>query len=42
VRRVYKSDWFRVLYKSAIVLFAYMIIVSVVIENTSTFRIIAD
>lgn len=42
VRRVYKSDWLGVLYKSAIVLFAYMIIVSVVIENTSTFKIIAD
>ena len=42
VRRVYQSDWFGVSYKSAIVLLAYMIIVSVVIENTSTFRIIAD
>lgn len=42
VRRVYKSDWLAVAYKSTIVLFGYMIIVSVVIENTSSFRIIAD
>lgn len=42
VRRVYQSNWLAVLYKSAIVLFGYMVIVSVVIENTSTFRIIAD
>jgi hypothetical protein len=42
VRRVYQSDWLAVLYKSAMVLFGYMIIVSVVIENTSNFMIIAD
>ena len=42
VRRVYQSDWFAVALKSAAVLFGYMILVSVVIENTSNFRIIAD
>ena len=42
VRRVYQSDWLVVVFKSAIVLFAYMIVVSVVIENTSNFMIIAD
>lgn len=42
VRRVYRSDWPGVAFKTAVVLFAYMIIVSVVIENTSNFLIIAD
>ena len=42
VQRVYQSSWFSVVYKSAIVLLGYMMIVSIVIENTSTFRIIAD
>jgi uncharacterized membrane protein (DUF485 family) len=42
VRRVYRSDWLAVALKSAVVLFAYMIVVSVVIENTSNFMIIAD
>ena len=42
VRRVYQSDWLAVALKSAVVLFGYMIVVSVVIENTSNFRIIAD
>ena len=42
VRRVYQSNWLVVLFKSAIVLFAYLIVVSVVIENTSSFLIIAD
>ena len=42
VRRVYQSKWLVVVFKSAIVLFAYMIVVSVVIENTSNFLIIAD
>ncbi len=42
VRRVYQSDWLAVALKSAVVLFGYMILVSVVIENTSNFRIIAD
>lgn len=41
-RRVYGSGWLAVAGKSAIVLSAYMIAVSVVIENTSTFLIIAD
>ena len=42
VRRVYGSTWLAVAGKSAVVLFGYMILVSVVIENTSSFRIIAD
>ena len=42
VRRVYQSKWLAVALKSALVLFAYMILVSVVIENTSNFMIIAD
>lgn len=42
VRRVYQSSWPSVLYKSVAVLFAYMIVVSVAIENTSNFMIIAD
>jgi hypothetical protein len=42
VRRVYQSPWLGVVARSAIVLFSYMILVSVVIENTSNFRIIAD
>ena len=42
VRRVYESSWLAATARSAIVLFGYMILVSVVIENTSDFRIIAD
>lgn len=42
VRRVYQSDWHAVALKSAIVLFGYMIVVSVAIENGSNFKIIAD
>jgi hypothetical protein len=42
LRRVYQSGWLAVAFKSAVVLFAYMVAVSVVIENTSTFMIIAD
>ena len=42
VRRVYQSDWLAVALKSAVVLFGYMIVVSVAIENSSNFRIIAD
>lgn len=42
VRRVYRSTWLAAAGKSAVVLFGYMILVSVVIENTSNFMIIAD
>lgn len=42
LRRVYASSWLAVAAKTALVVFSYMVIVSVVIENTSTFRIIAD
>ena len=42
VRRVYQSGWLAVALKSAVVLFGYMIVVSIVIENTSNFMIIAD
>jgi hypothetical protein len=42
VRRVYQSSWFAVAWKSAVILFAYMVVVSIAIENTSDFLIIAD
>ena len=42
IRRVYQSSWLVVVSKSAIVLFAYMVAVSIAIENTSNFLIIAD
>jgi len=42
VRRVYQSNWLAVAFKSTVVSFAYMIVVSVVIENTSNFMIISD
>lgn len=42
VRRVYGSSWLATSLKSFVVLFGYMILVSVAIENTSSFRIIAD
>ena len=42
VQRVYRSGWLGAALRSAAVLFGYMIVVSVVIENTSNFRIIAD
>lgn len=42
VRRVYPSRWWVAVVKSALVLFGYMIVVSVAIESTSNFRIIAD
>ena len=42
VRRVYQSHWITVALKSAVVLAGYMVLVSIAIENTSNFRIIAD
>lgn len=42
VQRVYASTWWIAALKSAAVLFGYLIVVSVVIENTSNFLIIAD
>jgi len=42
IRRVYQSSWFAIAWKSAVVLLAYMVIVSIAIENTSDFLIIAD
>jgi hypothetical protein len=42
MRRVYQSSWPAVAVRSALVLFVYMIVVSVVVENTSNFMIIAD
>lgn len=42
VRRVYESSWLVTALKSGWVLLGYMIVVSVVIENTSNFLIIAD
>lgn len=42
VHRVYQSNWLAVAWKSVVVLTGYMIVVSIAIENTSNFRIIAD
>jgi hypothetical protein len=42
LRRVYQPTWFAVSWKSVVVIFAYMMIVSIAIENTSDFLIIAD
>jgi hypothetical protein len=42
IRRVYQSSWFAVAWKTVVVLFVYMIVVSIAIENTSSFMIIAD
>lgn len=42
MRRVYRSAWVAIAFKSTAVLFVYVIIVSVAIENTSNFMIIAD
>jgi len=42
VQRVYGSSWLVAAVKSVAVLFGYMIVVSVAIEGTSNFRIIAD
>lgn len=42
VRRVYESSWLVTVLKASWVLFGYTIIVSLVIENTSTFLIITD
>ena len=42
VQRVYASSWLVAALKSAVVLFGYMIVVSMAIESTSSFRIIAD
>lgn len=42
VKRVYGSSWLGAALRSAAVLFGYMILVSLVIENTSDFLIIAD
>ena len=41
-RRVYESRWLVAALKSSAVLFGYMIVVSVAIESTSSFLIIAD
>ncbi len=42
MQRVYRSSWLVTALRSAAVLFGYMIVVSVAIEGTSNFRIIAD
>jgi hypothetical protein len=42
LRRVYRPTWLAVSWKSVAVIFAYMVIVSIAIENTSDFLIIAD
>jgi hypothetical protein len=42
LRRVYRPTWLAVAWKSTVVIFAYMVAVSIAIENTSDFLIIAD
>ncbi len=42
VHRVYRTSWFIAGLKSVAVLFGYMIVVSIAIESTSNFLIIAD
>ena len=42
MRRAYQSSWPGVAIKSTLVLFVYVIVISVVVENTSNFMIIAD
>ena len=42
MRRVYRPGWAALAYKSAAVLLVYGMVLSVAIENTSTFLIIAD
>jgi hypothetical protein len=42
VKRVYASSWWLAALKSAAILFGYMILVSIAIESTSNFLIIAD
>jgi len=42
VHRVYRSTWLGAAAKSVAILFGYMIVVSMAIEATSNFRIIAD
>ena len=42
VRRVYESSWLMTALKSGWVLFGYILIVSLAIENTSNFVILAD
>lgn len=42
VKRVYAASWWLAALKSAAILFGYMILVSIAIESTSSFLIIAD
>ena len=42
IRRVYRPGWAAVAYKSAAVLLVYGMVLSIAIENTSNFLIIAD
>ena len=42
VRRVYESNWIIAATKSLVILMGYMILVSVAIETTSNFKILAD
>ncbi len=42
LRRVYGSTWLAVVLRATFVLFAYMMVVSIAIENTSQFAIISD
>ncbi|MEO1035501.1 MAG: DUF3667 domain-containing protein [Pseudomonadota bacterium] len=42
IHRVYRSGWGSAILKSTLVLFAYMILMSIAIETTSNIRLIAD
>jgi hypothetical protein len=42
LRQVYRPTWLAVSWKSVAIVFAYMMVVSIAIENTSDFLIIAD
>ena len=42
LRRVYRPTWLAVAWKSTAIFFAYMVAVSIAIENTSSFLIISD
>ena len=42
LHRVYRPTWFAVAWKSTAMIFAYLVVVSIAIENTSSLLIIAD
>lgn len=42
IKRVYRSSWLGSIFRSLVVLFGYMVLLSFVIEASSTFEIISD